>query len=346
MRLSRLFYECSFFGVAALLGLQWSWEDDLMEKVCAIGMVVAWLVMNGGSPLGWLVVVGTTQITNEHYAFFQAAVKDRFGDVYDGNGGWAFGMVGYAIFVAVYVVHGLALLPFDVWSCARDVASPIKIQPGTRFNALGQVRWGKLVRALAVNMVVTLLYLLVMFAHAIWSRGSRGVRITDAGDGAGSMLLPSKQEQVACFLVGLLWNEVTFYYSHRLFHSQLLYAKVHKQHHEFTAPFAIAAIYCGPIEMLFSNLWTFLGIVSVYRFQLFFAYCWVANAVMGTQTHHSGHKWPWMTALDQQPNVHDLHHELFNVNFGNVGILDYLHGTARDHEAHYREKALRQRKRA
>jgi len=343
MRLSRLFYECSFFGVAALLGLQWSWEDDLMEKVCAIGMVVAWLVMNGGSPLGWLVVVGTTQITNEHYAFFQAAVKDRFGDVYDGNGGWAFGMVGYAIFVAVYVVHGLALLPFDVWSCARDVASPIKIQPGTRFNALGQVRWGKLVRALAVNMVVTLLYLLVMFAHAIWSRGSRGVRITDAGDGAGSMLLPSKQEQVTCFLVGLLWNEVTFYYSHRLFHSQLLYAKVHKQHHEFTAPFAIAAIYCGPIEMLFSNLWTFLGIVSVYRFQLFFAYCWVANAVMGTQTHHSGHKWPWMTALDQQPNVHDLHHELFNVNFGNVGILDYLHGTARDHEAHYREKAQRKR---
>merc|ERR1719188_1739264 len=147
-------------------------------------MVVAWLVMNGGSPLGWLVVVGTTQITNEHYAGFQTAVKDRFGDVYDGNGGWAFGMVGYAIFLFVYVVHGFALLPFDVWSYARDMAKPIKIQPGTRFNALGQVRVGRLVRALAVNMVVTLLYLLAMFAHAIWSRGSRGIRITDAGDGA------------------------------------------------------------------------------------------------------------------------------------------------------------------
>merc|ERR1740120_477966 len=187
-------------------------------------------------------------------------------------------------------------------------------------------------------MVVALLYLMAMSAHSIWSRGSRGLRITD-GDGTGALLLPSKQEQLTCFLVGLLRNEVMFYYSHRLFHSQLLYAKVHKQHHEYTAPFALAAIYCGPIEMLLSNLWPFLGIASVYRFHVFFTYCWVANAVMGTQTHHSGYKWPWMTVLDHQPNVHDLHHELFNCNFGNVGILDYLHGTARDHEAHYREKA-------
>jgi len=338
MRLSRLLYECAFFGVAALLGLQWSWEDDLMEKACAIVMVVAWLLMNGGSPLGWLVVVGTTQINNEHFACFQTAVKDRFGDLYDGNGGWALGMVGYAIFVSVYVVNGFALLPFDVWSYAHDMAKPIKIQPGTHFNALGQVRVGRLVRSLAVNMVVTLLYLMAMIAQSVWSRGSRGVQMTGA--------LPSKQEQLTCFVVGLVWNEVMFYYSHRLFHSQALYAKVHKQHHEFTAPFALAAIYCGPIEMLFSNLWPFLGICSVYRFNIFFTYCWVANAVMGTQVHHSGYKWPWMTVLDHQPNVHDLHHELFNCNFGNVGILDYLHGTVRDHETHYKEKALRQQKRA
>jgi sterol desaturase/sphingolipid hydroxylase (fatty acid hydroxylase superfamily) len=342
MRPSRLLYECAFFGVAALLGIQWSWEDGPMEKACAIVMVVAWLMMNGGSPLGWLVVVGLTQVTGEHFGHFHAACVDRFGDLYDGYGGWALGMFGYVIFLVVYVVHGLALLPFDLCSYARDMAKSIKIQPNARFNALKQLRMGKLLRTLAVNAVVTLVYLMATIAVTVWSRGSRGIRVSITGDGAGHVSLPSKQEQLACFIVGLLWNEVTFYYSHRLLHSQLLYARLHKQHHEYTAPFALAAIYCGPIEMVFSNLIPFLGISVIYRFHVFFAYCWVANAIMGTQVHHSGHKWPWITVLDHQPNVHDLHHELFNCNFGNIGILDYLHGTARDHEAHYKEKAIRE----
>jgi sterol desaturase/sphingolipid hydroxylase (fatty acid hydroxylase superfamily) len=228
--------------------------------------------------------------------------------------------IGFLIFLTVYVVHGFMLLPFDMWTVAHEAAKPIKIQPDAKIASKLQV--GKLARSVGVNILVTFLYTQVAAAQVIWSRGSQGFRVEQN--------LPSKSEQLVCFLVGLAWNEFTFYYSHRLMHQPRWYRKFHKQHHEYTAPFALAAIYCTPVEMLVCNLFTFLSIASLWRFNLFFYYCWVANAVMGTQTHHSGYKWPWMTSFDHQPNVHDLHHQCFNCNFGNVGLLDFLHGTARD----------------
>merc|ERR1711862_511161 len=205
-------------------------------------------------------------------------------------------------------------------SLARQAVKTIKIQPDV--NILGSDPW-KLVRCLAVNSVIALVFLLGMTAQVVFSRGTQGFRFE--GD-PHKWSLPSKQEQVICFVLGVLWNEVMFYYSHRIMHHKSLYGKFHKQHHEYTAPFALAAIYSTPVEMLVSDLWPFLGIVSIYRFHIFFSYCWVANAIMGTQTHHSGHRWPWMSDVDAQPHVHDLPHQLFNVNFGNVGLLDKLHG--------------------
>ena len=40
----------------------------------------------------------------------------------------------------------------------------------------------------------------------------------------------------------LVVNEVLFFYVHWTFHAKSLYSKYHKQHHEFTAPFALAAL--------------------------------------------------------------------------------------------------------
>jgi len=37
---------------------------------------------------------------------------------------------------------------------------------------------------------------------------------------------------------------------------------------------------------------------------------------------------PWCFGPDEQPDFHDFHHQKFKCNFGNLGILDALHGTS------------------
>jgi methylsterol monooxygenase len=62
--------------------------------------------------------------------------------------------------------------------------------------------------------------------------------------------------------IGFLFlEEISFYYTHRLFHSPKFYKYIHEIHHEWQAPIAIADKYAHPIEHIVSNLMPlFLGI--------------------------------------------------------------------------------------
>lgn len=319
MNICRVIYEALLFSAIFVAGVYSAWDDGWTERICGALLTLGWLVMNGGSPMGWMSIFIMSSIREEHWVRYGTFMVSTFGDMYEGYSGWMLGFVGYMIFLFVYNAHGFMMLPFDVLASFKEIGRPFKLQAGVH---MAGNHTSKLVCTLLVNAFVTLLYLWCMTAQSLWSRGSRGMRMD-------MLTLPSKQEQVCCFLGGLAWNELMFYWSHRLLHHPKLYGKFHKKHHEYSAPFALAAIYCTPLEMIVSNLWPFLGVVSVFRFHLFFAYCWVGNAVMGTQTHHSGHKWPWMTVLDHQPKFHDLHHKYFNCNYGNVDFFDRLCGTSR-----------------
>ena len=54
-------------------------------------------------------------------------------------------------------------------------------------------------------------------------------------------------------VAGHLFNDVTFYWAHRASHTRLLYSKVHKQHHTYSATVAHAAEYAGPVETVLSR---------------------------------------------------------------------------------------------
>ncbi|XP_076352526.1 fatty acid hydroxylase domain-containing protein 2-like isoform X2 [Tachypleus tridentatus] len=66
--------------------------------------------------------------------------------------------------------------------------------------------------------------------------------------------LPTFQWVLLELIVFVLVEEIAFYYSHRFLHHPHIYKYIHKQHHEWTAPIAISAIYCHPVEYVLSSV--------------------------------------------------------------------------------------------
>ncbi|XP_037506714.1 fatty acid hydroxylase domain-containing protein 2 isoform X1 [Rhipicephalus sanguineus] len=128
-------------------------------------------------------------------------------------------------------------------------------------------------------------------------------------------------ELAVCVLV----EEAGFYYAHRLLHHPRLYRHIHKQHHEWTAPIAITAVYCHPLEHICSNLLPPLLGVLLLGSHPATAWLWFSVALLSSLNAHSGFHLPFFPS----PEAHDYHHLKFNNNFGVLGVLDRLHGTDR-----------------
>lgn len=135
-----------------------------------------------------------------------------------------------------------------------------------------------------------------------------------------SARLPSLGEVTVHYLIALFAREFLFYTSHRALHHPKIYARIHKQHHRFTAPMAFAAQYAHPIEHLLANtipivLPMMLMHSHVLTFSLF-----LTTQLIETSSVHSGYDFAAARA-------HDLHHEKFRMNYGALGIMDWVLGT-------------------
>ncbi|RZC36179.1 fatty acid hydroxylase domain-containing protein 2 [Asbolus verrucosus] len=188
-----------------------------------------------------------------------------------------------------------------------------KIQPGTNEpvdnKKLLKVIWSVIFNQIVVGLPSTL----IMYWAMCW-RGFPPLRE-----------LPTFHWVLYELAVHILVEEAAFYYSHRqvLLHSRHLYKIIHKQHHEWTAPIAVTAIYSHPIEHLFSNLLPpFLG-VFIMGSHVATAWLWFTLALLSTLNAHSGYHLPFFPS----PEAHDFHHLKFNNCFGVLGVLDRLHGT-------------------
>ncbi|KAL4820744.1 hypothetical protein BDW67DRAFT_180305 [Aspergillus spinulosporus] len=125
------------------------------------------------------------------------------------------------------------------------------------------------------------------------------------------------------FAFGLLAREISFYYVHRALHHPSIYAYIHKMHHKYITPVAFAAEYAHPVEHILANVLPitlplylkgahFLSMMFFGIFEL-----WEAAA------DHSGYDFLKLPPAE----LHDLHHEKFRVNYGTIGLMDWIHGT-------------------
>ncbi|KAF8938593.1 Chromosome 5 4 [Haplosporangium gracile] len=135
----------------------------------------------------------------------------------------------------------------------------------------------------------------------------------------------------------LVIEEVGFYYGHRLLHLPRFYKRIHKQHHLFTAPIGIAAIYCHPLEHFMCNLSPLLLGPVVMKSHVLTLWLWITIGQTNAINSHCGFQLP----LFPSPLGHDYHHEVFNKNYGPVGVLDWFHGTAGTRKMAEEKKQLR-----
>ncbi|GAB6019637.1 hypothetical protein CHUAL_001199 [Chamberlinius hualienensis] len=138
--------------------------------------------------------------------------------------------------------------------------------------------------------------------------------------------------------IHFMYQDACAYYVHRLLHSRLVYANIHKWHHYYKQPTAFSTTAMHPAEVMMFQfpmlLITFFVPINamVYIATMMYIYYY------GLITHSGIHLealWPWQNNV----SYHDNHHQYFHVNFGsNTRFFDWLHGTDRRKDRVYNEK--------
>lgn len=135
------------------------------------------------------------------------------------------------------------------------------------------------------------------------------------------ILVPTWLEIARDFFICFLAREVLFYTLHRLFHHPRVYRYIHKKHHRFTAPVALASQYAHPIEHVFANILPIVLPPFLLHVHFLTFVVWLVYELVETSTVHSGYDFGTIS------RTHDAHHEKFELNYGAVGFMDRIFGT-------------------
>jgi len=237
----------------------------------------------------------------------------------------------YSLPVALFLIFGY-LTQSSVLLLWLRHAKGVKIQPNAKIDtimggersdnasvAVTPLGWAHY-PFVALNLTVA-----AIFAGATCELSSRGW-----GSRMDFAPSPGSWRVGADFVVAFAWQTVLEYGWHRLMHTRLCYRTMHKFHHYYKSPEPFCDMYIHPLESFGYQLilWSppFIFSCHVYAFVLYMA----VMGLCGVLDHSGvrcavGGDWGYST-LD-----HDLHHELYNWNYGfPLPLLDKLFGTYRD----------------
>jgi sterol desaturase/sphingolipid hydroxylase (fatty acid hydroxylase superfamily) len=134
-------------------------------------------------------------------------------------------------------------------------------------------------------------------------------------------------------LAFLFIEDTAHYFAHRFLHLQKwgIYRAVHRIHHEFSAPYGIAASYAHPVEVVLLGMCTFAGPL-IFRPHMAVFILWVNLRQFTAIETHSGYDLPFSPAkwfpFAGGAEFHDFHHRTINGNYSsNFTHWDRLFGT-------------------
>jgi len=136
--------------------------------------------------------------------------------------------------------------------------------------------------------------------------------------------LPSYWEIIPQLVFCMLCEDFSFYWSHRFLHSDKLYSKIHKMHHEYKQTCCISSEYAHPLEYIFGNiLTTNLGAMILGKRMHFITF--ITNLTMMVHETHDGHcgyEFSWsphrLLPLSIGAEFHIFHHLKFKGNYASL----------------------------
>ncbi|TGO61959.1 hypothetical protein BCON_0023g00170 [Botryotinia convoluta] len=158
--------------------------------------------------------------------------------------------------------------------------------------------------------------------------------------------------QVAIFFV---LEDTWHYWMHRAMHYGWLYKKIHKIHHQYSAPFGLAAEYASPIEVMVLGLGTvgspILWVMLTGNLHILTMYIWIVCRLFQAIDAHSGYEFPWslhhFLPFWAGAEHHDTHHEKFIGNYASsFRWWDYVLDTESGPEAAKRRRERKMEKEA